>query len=128
MEQTFSDSPGGPGVPPGPPGDEYQWHTGLKRPSGAKDAVEFVDVHKAFGRNKVLRGVNMGIPRGHDLDDPWALRDRQVGLHQAHWSGCCTPTRVMSSCTESPCPNMPDDELFAMRYGVAVCPHIVYGR
>src|SRR3712207_8660484 len=28
------------------------------------DAVEFVDVHKAFGRNKILRGLNMGIPEG----------------------------------------------------------------
>jgi phospholipid/cholesterol/gamma-HCH transport system ATP-binding protein len=28
------------------------------------DAVEFVEVHKAFGRNKILRGLNMGIPEG----------------------------------------------------------------
>src|SRR3954447_2608131 len=48
------------------PGDdeEYQWHTGLNRPTGVPDAVEFVDVHKAFGRNKILRGLNMGIPEG----------------------------------------------------------------
>src|ERR1700709_1102570 len=44
------------------PEDEYKWRTGKKRPSGAPDAVEFVDVHKAFGRNKILRGLNMGIP------------------------------------------------------------------
>ena len=42
--------------------DEFRWHTGLNRPTGAADAVEFVDVHKAFGRNKILRGLNMGIP------------------------------------------------------------------
>src|SRR3954468_13088756 len=42
--------------------EEYRWHTGRKRPSGVEDAVEFVDVHKAFGRNKILRGLNMGIP------------------------------------------------------------------
>src|SRR5919199_1860922 len=42
--------------------DEYKWHTGEQRPSGAPDAVEFVDVHKSFGRNKILRGLNMGIP------------------------------------------------------------------
>ena len=35
--------------------DEYRWHTGLNRPTGAADAVEFIDVHKAFGRNKILR-------------------------------------------------------------------------
>ncbi|HEX9966412.1 MAG TPA: ABC transporter ATP-binding protein [Solirubrobacterales bacterium] len=44
--------------------DEYRWHTGVKRPSGAKAAVEFIDVHKAFGRNQILRGLNMGIPDG----------------------------------------------------------------
>jgi len=44
--------------------DEYQWHTGRKRPTGREDAVEFVDVHKAFGRNRILRGLNMGIPEG----------------------------------------------------------------
>lgn len=32
--------------------------------SGYVDAVEFIDVHKAFGRNQILRGVNMGIPEG----------------------------------------------------------------
>jgi phospholipid/cholesterol/gamma-HCH transport system ATP-binding protein len=42
--------------------DEYQWHTGRQRPHGQQDAVEFVEVHKAFGRNKILRGLNMGIP------------------------------------------------------------------
>ena len=45
-------------------GDEYQWHTGVQRPTGAPDAVEFVDVHKAFGRNRILRGLNMGLPEG----------------------------------------------------------------
>ena len=44
--------------------DEFRWHTGLNRPTSAADAVEFVDVHKAFGRNKILRGLNMGIPEG----------------------------------------------------------------
>src|SRR3954453_6101596 len=42
--------------------DEYKWHTGKKRPSGVEDAVEFVEGHKALGRNKILRGLNMGIP------------------------------------------------------------------
>lgn len=46
------------------PDDEYQWHTGLRRPTGNPDAVEFVETHKAFGRNKILRGLNMGLPEG----------------------------------------------------------------
>ncbi|MGI8622058.1 MAG: ATP-binding cassette domain-containing protein, partial [Solirubrobacteraceae bacterium] len=50
-------------VPPGGNSqDEYRWHTGRIRETGSEDAVEFVEVHKAFGRNKILRGLNMGIP------------------------------------------------------------------
>ena len=32
------------------------------RPTNAPDAIEFIDVHKAFGRNQVLRGLNMCLP------------------------------------------------------------------
>ncbi|MCL2768837.1 MAG: ATP-binding cassette domain-containing protein [Solirubrobacterales bacterium] len=42
--------------------EEFEW--GVNRPSGAPDAVEFVDVHKTFGKNHVLRGLNMGLPEG----------------------------------------------------------------
>ena len=33
-------------------------------PYGRPDAIEFIDVHKSFGRNHVLRGLNMGVPEG----------------------------------------------------------------
>ena len=46
------------------PDDEYKWHTGERRPTGAPDAVEFVETYKAFGRNRILRGLNMGLPEG----------------------------------------------------------------
>ncbi len=42
--------------------DEFRYHTGEIRATGAADAIEFIDVHKAFGRNQVLRGLNMGLP------------------------------------------------------------------
>jgi phospholipid/cholesterol/gamma-HCH transport system ATP-binding protein len=41
---------------------EFAYHTGILRPSDSPDAIEFIDVHKAFGRNHVLRGLNMGLP------------------------------------------------------------------
>ncbi len=44
--------------------EEFEFHTGTIRPSGAPDAIEFVDVHKSFGKNHVLRGLNMGLPEG----------------------------------------------------------------
>jgi phospholipid/cholesterol/gamma-HCH transport system ATP-binding protein len=42
--------------------DEFRYHTGEIRATGEQDAIEFIDVHKSFGRNHVLRGLNMGLP------------------------------------------------------------------
>ena len=42
--------------------EPYQWHSGLKRDHGSTDAIEFIDVHKSFGRNTILNGLNLGIP------------------------------------------------------------------
>jgi phospholipid/cholesterol/gamma-HCH transport system ATP-binding protein len=42
--------------------DEFEYHSGTLRPSEQPDAIEFIDVHKSFGRNHVLRGLNMGLP------------------------------------------------------------------
>jgi phospholipid/cholesterol/gamma-HCH transport system ATP-binding protein len=44
--------------------EEFRYHTGATPTRDVPDAIEFVDVHKAFGRNRVLRGLNMGIPEG----------------------------------------------------------------
>ena len=50
------------GTPGGDEPDEFRYHTGTIRPTDAPDAVEFVEVHKSFGRNHVLRGLNMALP------------------------------------------------------------------
>jgi phospholipid/cholesterol/gamma-HCH transport system ATP-binding protein len=44
--------------------EDFRYHTGTIRPSNVPDAIEFVEVHKSFGRNHVLRGLNMGLPEG----------------------------------------------------------------
>jgi phospholipid/cholesterol/gamma-HCH transport system ATP-binding protein len=51
---------------PPPEGDpeEFSYHTGTTHVSKVPAAVEFIDVHKSFGRNHVLRGLNMEIPEG----------------------------------------------------------------
>jgi len=59
MAEERGDGPRGGGE-----ADEFRYHTGTIRPSQAPDAVEFVEVHKSFGRNHVLRGLNMGLPEG----------------------------------------------------------------
>jgi phospholipid/cholesterol/gamma-HCH transport system ATP-binding protein len=43
-------------------GDEFEFHTGTIRPTREPDAIEFIEVHKSFGRNHVLRGLNMALP------------------------------------------------------------------
>jgi ABC-type transporter Mla maintaining outer membrane lipid asymmetry ATPase subunit MlaF len=45
------------------PVDEFEYHRGqTHRQTDEPDAIEFVDVHKTFGRNHVLRGLNMALP------------------------------------------------------------------
>jgi len=51
-------------TPDGAGEDEYRWHSYTVYPSGRPDAVQFVDIHKSFGRNHILRGLNMSIPEG----------------------------------------------------------------
>jgi phospholipid/cholesterol/gamma-HCH transport system ATP-binding protein len=46
------------------PSDEFEYHTGQIRATDSPDAIEFIDVHKTFGKNKVLRGLNMSLPEG----------------------------------------------------------------
>jgi phospholipid/cholesterol/gamma-HCH transport system ATP-binding protein len=48
--------------PPEELDEEFPFHTGVVRPSGKPDAIEFIEVHKSFGRNHVLRGLNMSLP------------------------------------------------------------------
>ena len=59
-----NEQPPRPAPPRGASADEYQFHTYKIYPSGRPDAVEFVDVYKAFGRAHILRGLNMGLPEG----------------------------------------------------------------
>jgi phospholipid/cholesterol/gamma-HCH transport system ATP-binding protein len=47
-----------------PEAEDFRYHTGTIRASSVPNAIEFIEVHKAFGRNQVLRGLNMGLPEG----------------------------------------------------------------
>jgi phospholipid/cholesterol/gamma-HCH transport system ATP-binding protein len=44
--------------------EDFRYHTGTIQPSTVENAIEFIEVHKAFGRNQVLRGLNLGLPEG----------------------------------------------------------------
>src|SRR5215212_7989989 len=96
------------------PEDEYQWHTGKQRPHGSEDAVEFVEVHKSFGRNQILRGLNMGIP-----DDKISMILGPSGTGKSvcikHMVGLLYPDDGDVLVHGESVPGMPDDDLFEMR-------------
>jgi phospholipid/cholesterol/gamma-HCH transport system ATP-binding protein len=94
--------------------DEFRWHTGLNRPTGVADAVEFVDVHKAFGRNKILRGLNMGIPEGK-ISMILGPSGTGKSVCIKHMVGLLYPDEGDILVHGESVPNMHDDELFEMR-------------
>jgi phospholipid/cholesterol/gamma-HCH transport system ATP-binding protein len=100
--------------PAGADDDEYQWHTGLNRPTGVPDAVEFVDVHKAFGRNKILKGLNMGLPEGK-ISMILGPSGTGKSVCIKHMVGLLYPDEGDVLVHGESVPNMTDDELFAMR-------------
>jgi phospholipid/cholesterol/gamma-HCH transport system ATP-binding protein len=94
--------------------DEYQWHTGQNRSTGVDDAIEFIDVHKAFGRNKILRGLNMALP-----NDKISMILGPSGTGKSvcikHMVGLLYPDEGDVLVHGESVPNMQDDELFGMR-------------
>src|SRR4051794_12389973 len=94
--------------------DEYQWHTGAQRPTGVADAVEFVEVHKAFGRNQILRGLNMGIPEGK-ISMILGPSGTGKSVCIKHMVGLLYPDDGDVLVHGESVPNMADDDLFEMR-------------
>jgi len=94
--------------------DEYRWHTGMNRPTGVQDAVEFVEVHKAFGRNKILRGLNMGLPEGK-ISMILGPSGTGKSVCIKHMVGLLYPDEGDVLVHGESVPHMLDDELFAMR-------------
>ncbi len=93
---------------------EYQWHTGAKREHGGEDAVEFIDVVKAFGRNRVLNGLNLGLP---DEQISMILGPSGTGKSVCikHMVGLLYPDEGDVLVHGESVPNMRDDDLFEMR-------------
>jgi phospholipid/cholesterol/gamma-HCH transport system ATP-binding protein len=94
--------------------EEYQWHTGTKRPTGVPDAIEFIDVHKAFGRNRILRGLNMGLPEGK-ISMILGPSGTGKSVCIKHMVGLLYPDDGDVLVHGESVPSMQDDELFEMR-------------
>ena len=94
--------------------DEFKWHTGEQRPSEGRSAVEFVDVHKSFGRNQILRGLNMAIP-----EDKISMILGPSGTGKSvcikHMVGLLYPDEGDVLVHGESVPGMADDDLFEMR-------------
>jgi phospholipid/cholesterol/gamma-HCH transport system ATP-binding protein len=100
---------------PGEDDDEFAYHTGQReRPHGTEDAIEFVDVHKAFGRNKILRGLNMGLPEGK-ISMILGPSGTGKSVCIKHMVGLLYPDEGDVLVHGQSVPNLQDDELFEMR-------------
>jgi phospholipid/cholesterol/gamma-HCH transport system ATP-binding protein len=105
-----------PAPPSGDSDDEYRWHTDrtARSETAEKDAVEFIDVKKSFGRNTILNGLNLGIP-----DDTISMILGPSGTGKSvcikHMVGLLYPDEGDVLVHGESVPNMADDELFEMR-------------
>jgi phospholipid/cholesterol/gamma-HCH transport system ATP-binding protein len=111
---VIDEQPPRPAPPDGASDEEYKWHTYRTYPSGRPDAVEFIDTYKAFGRNRILRGLNMGLPEGMVS---MILGPSGTGKSVCikHMVGLLYPDDGDILVHGESVPNMPDDQLFEMR-------------
>jgi phospholipid/cholesterol/gamma-HCH transport system ATP-binding protein len=103
-----------PAPPSGADEEEYKFHTYKVYPSGRPDAVEFIDTYKAFGRARILRGLNMGLPEGMVS---MILGPSGTGKSVCikHMVGLLYPDEGDVLVHGDSVPNMADDDLFEMR-------------
>jgi phospholipid/cholesterol/gamma-HCH transport system ATP-binding protein len=111
---VVDEQPPRPAPPEGASEEEYRWHTYKVYPSGRPDAVEFIDTYKAFGRARILRGLNMGLPEGMVS---MILGPSGTGKSVCikHMVGLLYPDQGDILVHGESVPNMPDDDLFDMR-------------
>jgi phospholipid/cholesterol/gamma-HCH transport system ATP-binding protein len=96
------------------PEEEYKYHTGTIRQAEATNAIEFIEVHKSFGRNHVLRGLNMGLPEGQ-ISMIIGPSGTGKSVCIKHIVGLLYPDRGDILVHGRSVPDMPDDDLFEMR-------------
>jgi phospholipid/cholesterol/gamma-HCH transport system ATP-binding protein len=111
---VVDEQPPRPAPPAGASEEEYKWHTYRVYPSGRPDAVEFIDTYKAFGKNRILRGLNMGLPEGMVS---MILGPSGTGKSVCikHMVGLLYPDEGDVLVHGQSVPNMADDDLFEMR-------------
>jgi phospholipid/cholesterol/gamma-HCH transport system ATP-binding protein len=111
---VVDEQPPRPSPPEGASEEDYRWHTYKIYPSGRPDAIEFIDTYKAFGRARILRGLNMGLPEGMVS---MILGPSGTGKSVCikHIVGLLYPDQGDILVHGESVPNMADDDLFEMR-------------
>jgi phospholipid/cholesterol/gamma-HCH transport system ATP-binding protein len=97
-----------------PDHDEFRYHTGTIRPTEQPDAIEFIDVHKSFGRNHVLRGLNMGLPE-NQISMILGPSGTGKSVCIKHIVGLLYPDQGDVIVHGRSIPSLPDAELFELR-------------
>jgi phospholipid/cholesterol/gamma-HCH transport system ATP-binding protein len=93
---------------------DFRFHTGEIRPTGERDAIEFIDVHKTFGRNHVLRGLNMGLPE-NKISMILGPSGTGKSVCIKHIVGLLYPDEGDVIVHGESIPSLPDQELFELR-------------
>jgi phospholipid/cholesterol/gamma-HCH transport system ATP-binding protein len=94
--------------------DEFEWHRGVNRPTGKPDAIQFIGVHKRFGSNHVLRGLDMGLPEG-EISMIIGPSGTGKSVCIKHMVGLLYPDEGDVLIQGESVPSLPDAELFDMR-------------
>ncbi len=79
-----------------------------------QDAIEFIDVHKSFGRNHVLRGLNMSLPEG-EISMIIGPSGTGKSVCIKHMVGLLYPDQGDVLVYGKSVPSLSDDDLFEMR-------------
>lgn len=84
------------------------------RSAGVPDAIEFIDVHKSFGSNHVLRGLQLGLPEGM-ISMIIGPSGTGKSVCIKHIVGLLYPDSGDVVVAGASIPSLSDDELFALR-------------
>jgi phospholipid/cholesterol/gamma-HCH transport system ATP-binding protein len=98
----------------GAPEDEYSHHRGELRATEDPPAIEFIDVHKTFGRNHVLRGLNMALPENR-ISMILGPSGTGKSVCIKHIVGLLYPDQGDVIVHGRSIPSLPDSELFELR-------------
>jgi phospholipid/cholesterol/gamma-HCH transport system ATP-binding protein len=98
----------------GQEGEDFQYHTGTIQASPVENAIEFIEVHKAFGHNHVLRGLNMGLPEGK-ISMIIGPSGTGKSVCIKHIVGLLYPDQGDVLVQGVSVPSLPDTELFELR-------------